>query len=104
MKSTYPLANFSLTKLQVLLMTPPLLWLAVVVESKISFYPHIQTVSIFQYELEVLHFLLAPLVFTLPKVPTTSIVIARRAYWYIFFTVIAFYTFGIAVMFITGHL
>ncbi len=69
--------------------------MAVVIDTKASFYPVNGEINLYQYEVALLYMLFAPFVFALPQTSNRVLAIVRRIYWVTVSSVFCFYAVGI---------
>jgi hypothetical protein len=72
-------------------------------EAKIDFYPITQTITPYDYEVVALLLLLAPFIYSLPSTSNTTLMLARKAYWFVFIAFFMLIMLGILIMFATSQ-
>ena len=69
------------TFLSLLSLLPFLYVLALIIDSKITYYPLLKEAAFYDYEFVLLWLLLAPFIFVLPAPTQRAILLARKIYW-----------------------
>jgi len=69
------------TFLSLLSLLPFLYVLALIIDSKITYYPLLKEAAFYDYEFVLLWLLLAPFIFALPAPTQRAILLARKIYW-----------------------
>jgi hypothetical protein len=87
----------------ILFVSPFLMVLGLIIDAKVDFYLITQTISIYDYEVVLLLLLLAPFIYSLPSTSQTALMLARKAYWFVFIAFVMLIMLGILIMFATSQ-
>ncbi len=83
---------------------PFLVVLGAIVGAKMDFYPITQSIRLYDYEVVLLLLLLAPFIYSLPPTSHTAVMLARKAYWNVFFAAVVLVVAGVLIMFVTKQI